>query len=124
MDNKISDLEDRLNTAMQESDVATLDLLLADNLIFTNHLGQIMTKQDDLNAHQSGFVDIEAIERSEQQILQQETLAIVSVLARIRGRFGQDYAALPLRFTRMWQRSKKGDFQVIAAHSSLMAQPR
>ncbi len=119
MNPEITELENQLSTAMLNSDVATLDQLLADNLIFTNHLGQIMTKQDDLNAHQSGFVDIEAIQRTEQQIQQHDDIAVVSVLARIRGRFGQDHAEIPLRFTRVWRQSKENNCQVIAAHSSL-----
>jgi len=33
---------------MLKSDVNTLDELLSSDLVFTNHLGHLMTKQDDL----------------------------------------------------------------------------
>ena len=66
--NGIVALEEQLETAMLNSDVAVLDHLLADDLIFTSHLGQIMSKQDDLEAHKSGFVKINSIDQSEQHI--------------------------------------------------------
>lgn len=55
---QIETCEERLRQAMLHSDVSTLDELLADDLLFTNHLGQLMTKQDDLKAHRTGMVKI------------------------------------------------------------------
>ena len=54
--NSIIVIEDQLKTAMIDSDVLVLDQLISDDLIFTRHLGQIMSKQDDLEAHRSGSV--------------------------------------------------------------------
>ena len=51
MKNKIIELEERLRLAMLNSDVATLDELISPNLLFTNHLGVLVSKEDDLSAH-------------------------------------------------------------------------
>jgi hypothetical protein len=54
LQSKIVELEERLRQAMLRSEVSVLDKLIAPELIFTNHLGQLVTKQDDLASHQSG----------------------------------------------------------------------
>lgn len=43
--------EAELQQAMLDSNVKALDRLLDDDLTFTNHLGMVLGKQDDLTAH-------------------------------------------------------------------------
>lgn len=112
-------LEEQLTTAIMNSDTVVLNHLLDDDLIFTNHLGQIMSKNDDLEAHRSGFVKIKSIKQSEYQIKPKENIAIVSVLSRIDGEFGGKESNAALRFTRIWQKNRNDDWQVTAAHSTL-----
>ncbi len=119
-EDQIQAFEERLKNAMLVSDVSELDSLLAPDLIFTNHLGQIMTKQDDLNAHQSGEMKIEKIEFSDQQIKIIDSVSIVTVQARILGNFGGVLSEGVLRFTRIWQKASNDSWQVIAAHSSVV----
>ena len=123
MDNNgIVALEDQLKVAMLNSDVPVLNHLLSDDLLFTSHLGQIMSKQDDLEAHKSGFVKIKSIDQSEQHVKMKGDLAIVSVLACIQGEFGGEQSEAALRFTRIWQRNANDNWQVIAAHSSIVSE--
>lgn len=114
----IQRLEDRLKTAMLHSDVAELDDLLASDLIFTNHIGQIMTKQDDLNTHKSGLLTIEKLDLYDQLIKFSQNIAIVSACAHIRGNFGGKTSESTLRFTRIWQETSPDKWQIVAAHSS------
>ncbi|MGI0117495.1 nuclear transport factor 2 family protein [Zooshikella sp. RANM57] len=113
-------LEEQLKTAMLNSDIHTLDQLLADDLIFTNHLGQVMSKQDDLKAHQSGYVKIKAISQSEQLIKLQGSIAVVSVLSHIQGEIAGELSEVVLRFMRIWQKREDDQWQVIAANSCLV----
>jgi hypothetical protein len=46
--------EAQLRDAMLAGNVKALDTLLADDLVFTNQVGQCLTKADDLAAHSSG----------------------------------------------------------------------
>ena len=110
--------EEALKQAMLTSDVEALDRLLADDLIFTNHLGHLMNKQDDLEAHRSGAVAIESVELSDQNIRRMGDAAIVTVAAHIAGQFAGSSFAETLRFTRVWQVVAPGQWQVIVAHSS------
>ena len=112
--------EEKLRQAMASSDVEVLDELLSPSLIFTNHLGQVITKSDDLEGHKKGDLIIENLKLSDQQIKFVGESAIVSVLAEILG----SYKGLPangnFRFTRVWA-NEKGAWQVVAGHSSIVA---
>jgi len=49
MENRtIENLEEKLRHAMLTSDVSALDELIADDLVFTMHTGQVVNKQFDL----------------------------------------------------------------------------
>src|ERR1700724_1138922 len=65
---QILDAEDRLRTAMLNSDLAALDELLAPELIFTNNLGHLLGKEDDLVAYRSGMLKVKDLRPSEQRV--------------------------------------------------------
>jgi len=117
---QIKQCEERLKQAMLRSDVAALDELLAPDLSFTNHLGQLMTKQDDLQAHKSGMLKINKITFSDQKIKIYGDVAVVSVQAHISGDFAGTVSEEHFRFTRVWIKSANNDCQVIAGHSSIV----
>ncbi|MEM9218129.1 MAG: nuclear transport factor 2 family protein [Cyanobacteria bacterium P01_F01_bin.150] len=115
---EIQAAEDALKQAMLASNVDILERLLADDLIFTNHLGQQMSKQDDLEAHRSGAIAIEVVDLSDLTIKVLENVAIVTVAAWIVGQFAGNAFEETLKFTRVWQAVSPGHWQVIAAHAS------
>jgi hypothetical protein len=69
MESQIRAAEEQLRIAMLRSDVSVLDALLAPELLFTNHLGQVLSKVDDLAAHRSGRLKVQELIPSEQQVL-------------------------------------------------------
>jgi ketosteroid isomerase-like protein len=118
---QIAVLEQRLCAAMRDSDVETLDALLADDLIFTDHLGGLWTKSDDLAAHRSGQIQVASVVASAQRINVRDALAVVNVRLEIAGHFGGEPASGTFRFTRVWAPAAKGRWQVVAAHSTLVS---
>ena len=117
---QILEAEERLRLAMVRSDLTVLDELLAPELVFTNHLGQVLGKQDDLAAHQSGKFKIEVLTPSDCQIQLRGNVAIVTVKINLIGSYdGTDFDN-NLRFTRIWTLSSKDTWQIVAAHSSLV----
>ena len=120
---EIEAVEAALRQAMMASDVPTLERLLADDLMFTNHLGQRMTKQDDLAAHRSGTMVINHLEPFDQHIKMLGTVAVVNVAARIVGTFAGNPFEETLRFTRVWQAMAPGTWQIIAAHATAVVNP-
>ena len=118
----IAHCEEELLIAMLESDTEGLDALLADELLFTNHLGQLMGKADDLEAHRSGAIVVEAITPSQQRILLLDGAAVVSVRTEVTGTFGGVKATSVLRFTRVWRPSADGRWQVVVGQSTLVSE--
>jgi hypothetical protein len=55
-DMEVCGLEARLRAAQLDADVAALDALLDEALLFTGPNGMLATKQQDLSAHGSGAV--------------------------------------------------------------------
>ena len=119
---QIHQAEERLRLAMLDSDVNALDKLLAPELIFTNHLGQVLRKQDDLNAHQSGLLNIETLMPSEQHIQLLGNVALVSVRVHLVGSYAGVTSNCDFRFTRVWTLASNGTWQIVAAHSSAVTQ--
>jgi ketosteroid isomerase-like protein len=114
--------EERLRQAMLASDVGALDELIADDLIFTDHTGQRVAKQDDLQMHRSGAIRCNTIDASERTLsLLGDEVAVVSVLTRISGVFRGAPAVADLRFTRVWRRTPSGSWQIAAGHSSVVS---
>lgn len=117
---QIKKCEEQLRQAMLHSDIPALDKLLADDLTFTNHLGQLMTKQNDLDAHKSKILDINKISFSDQKIKIYECIAIVTVQAHITGSFDGEESENNFRFTRVWSKTSNKEWQIIIGHSSIV----
>ena len=105
---------------MLQSDVADLDELLAEDLVFTNQLGHVMSKADDLGAHESGILKIDRIDLSGQEIKLIQDTAIVTVQARILGSFAGESSENDFRFTRVWAKTADKQWQLVVAHSCLL----
>lgn len=115
---QIETLEVRLVEALKTSNVDELNILIADTALFTNHNGHLVTKQDDLETHRSGNLQIFSLETSAQLIQDHGDVAVVSVVKNISGSFsGHTYAGIH-RYTRVWKKNEAGAWQVIAAHES------
>ena len=117
---QIIECEQRLQAAMLNSDVSALDELLAEDLLFTNHLGQVYSKQDDLGAHRSGLLEIESLSPSERHIRTLPGVAIVTLRMQIVGSYDGVASAGDFRFTRVWRLSSTGRWQIAVAHSCLV----
>lgn len=116
----IEALEEALRQAMLASDVATLDSLIADDMIFTTQAGELITKEMDLNAHRSRTQRLTMLDGSEQQIRQYGDTAVVSVRMELAGTFAGHAFGGAYRYTRVWL--NRGErWQVIAAHVSPLA---
>lgn len=112
--------EGQLKQAMLNSDIASLDNLLDMDLVFTTHTGQLLTKRQDLDAHQSGMINIEEINNSDEIMLIHDDTVIVSLKSEIKGLFNGQRSDGVFRFTRVWAKTSSGFWRVVAGHSSLI----
>ncbi|MEO0409324.1 MAG: nuclear transport factor 2 family protein [Cyanobacteria bacterium P01_A01_bin.135] len=119
-ESQIAELEARLRRAMLTSDVSELDALIAAELIFTSHLGQVVSKEEDLAMHRSGVLELTDLTLSEQRIRIYEGFAVVSVQAHLRGRYDGQALDEHIRYTRVWGKSSAGPLQIVAGHGSVI----
>ena len=120
-ESQIAELEERLRKAMLSSDVAELDVLIAPELLFTNYLGQLVSKQQDLDIHQSGSLKFTELTPSDQRIQLYEGFSVVSVQMHLQGSFGGTPMDEHIRFTRVWSISSAGFLQIVVGHASVVS---
>lgn len=121
VETQIVNAEERLRLAMLASDVSVLNELLAPDIIITSHLGELLSKQDDLAAHESGIFQIDELNPSERHIQLHGDVAIVSVRMQISGRYKDDPTHGDFRFTRVWAVSSRNNWHIVAAHIGIIA---
>ena len=120
LETEIVEVERRLQEAMLKSSVEELENLLADDLLFTNHMGVVTTKEADVSAHESGAVKIDRLEFSDRRMRFLGDVVVVIVRVEISGVFMGTPASGSFQFTRVWRRNTKG-WQVVVGHSCLVA---
>jgi ketosteroid isomerase-like protein len=120
IETQIINLEERLAQAMLASDVNVLNELLAPEIIITSHLGELLGKQDDLAAHESGLIKIHELKPSQQRIQIHGEVAIVSVRVQLSGSYNGTPANGDFRFTRVWAVCASGTWQIVAAHIGMI----
>lgn len=111
MDTEIRRLEEALRIAMLASDVAALDALIADDLIFVGPSGEAFGKQDDLALHRSGRQRLHAAEWQSVQVALHDQTAVTLVTADLAGTFDGTAFAGRFRYCRFWVRTA-GTWQV------------
>lgn len=112
----IEQLEERLRRAMLAGDVAELDRLISDRLLFVTPDGVKIDKQGDLEAHRSGFIRVSVLTPHERHIEEFGSMAIVNVAMEMAGSFAGTPFAGQFRFTRVWFQ-EEGQVRVVAGHA-------
>jgi hypothetical protein len=121
-ESQIIEIEERLRQAMLKSDVSELNALIAPELIFTNYLGHLVSKQEDLNIHQSGILNFTELTPSDRHIQINPGFSVVSIKIHIIGTYDGAQINQHCRFTRVWAISSTGTLQIIAGHVGLVSE--
>ena len=101
-------LEERLRAAMLTGNVAELDALIDDRLLFIGPDGRVYGKQDDLELHRSGAEQVTRADFEEIQVEQHGLIAISTVRASMAGTFQGESFEGHFRYIRTWLRSEHG----------------
>ena len=124
-DAEIVALEADLRRAQLDADVATLDRLIADELLFTGPDGRLGTKAEDLAAHRAGVVRIRAHEPEELRIRAVgDTVRIVALQTRLMVEANGTPVSGTYRYTRVWAREQGGPWRIVAGHVSAVVPQR
>lgn len=114
----VVEAEDRLRQAQLNSDVGALERLVAPDLMFTSHFGQVFGKEDELAFHRSGVLQLSQSSPSEERIQLYQEFAVVSVLMHLVGTYQGAPIDQRIRYTRIWKITPDGSVQVVAGHAS------
>lgn len=111
--------EARLRAAQLDADVAALDAMIADELLFTGPDGSLGAKAQDLEAHGAGIVRFRAHEPEE---LRMRRVGADVVVTALRARLAVEVAGAMVRgtwrYTRVWAREDGGPWRVVGGHVS------
>ncbi|WP_228557962.1 MULTISPECIES: nuclear transport factor 2 family protein [unclassified Myxococcus] len=95
--------EEALRRAMLSSDVAALDALLSDDLLFVSHTGHVLDKESDLESHRSGALRLTRVDFTDTHFRYLSAGAVVVVHAALSGEFQGARFEGNFRYTRVWQ---------------------
>src|SRR5688500_2216494 len=119
-DAEIAALEAELRAAQLAADVAALDRLISDDLLFTGPDGALATKAEDLTAYREGVMRVTAHEPRDLRV--RRVGADVAIVA-LRTRMAGSYAGTPFdaiaRYTRVWAR-EGGRWRIVAGQVSVV----
>ncbi len=111
--------ERRLQAAQLAGDIAALDQLLDDRLIFTfGPEGKCYTKQDDLHVHRSRQQVLTKVIEEDLTVLVEGRTGVTWFLGALEGTFAGTPFAARLRYTRTWIHTDDHGWRVVAAHAS------
>jgi ketosteroid isomerase-like protein len=114
IETQIRACEERLYTAMRASDLAELDALISDELLFAGPTGELATKAMDLELHRSGSTQFHEFTPKELEIrVWSEQFALASAKIFLSGTFlGQAFAG-DYRYTRVWRKDPQRGWQIV-----------
>ena len=118
---QIQQYEERLRVAMLLSDVAALDELIDDDLLFVGPGGGIHTKEDDLQLHRSGAPRMSQADWLAVEVRNHGAACITVLTAQLSGTFPAELFSGMFRYFRTWAeregawRVEPGSVSVIAA---------
>jgi len=105
--------EQALLSAIRRQDVAQLDLLLHEDLLFTLPTGQTITKADDMDSYRAGHMVIKSLQAGQQQIQLIGAAAVVAVTVTLEGTYQGQPLVGTYRYLRVWQQHQDA-WRVIA----------
>lgn len=114
----LRDAERRLQRAQLTSDVAELDRLLDERLVFTGPGGRLYTKDDDLRVHRSGEQSMSRVEPENLDALVVGGAGVTWFLGTVAGTLAGEPFTARVRYTRTWAHHRQRGWRLIAAHVS------
>ncbi|HEY7580185.1 MAG TPA: nuclear transport factor 2 family protein [Acetobacteraceae bacterium] len=117
----IIELDRKRMQAMAQKDVATLNDLLADDLIYTHSSARLDTKQSLIGAMESGATVYNAVDPSDIKAQDLGSAVVLTGIARIRVTSGGKPNAFAVRFTDVYA-DRGGKWQMVAWQSTRLAE--
>ena len=114
---KVIDLDRQRMSAMAQKDIATLNKLIADDLVYTHSSARLDTKQSLIGAMESGETVYTAVVPSDVKAQDLGDTVVLTGNARISVNSGGNAMNFGVRFTDVWV-NKSGQWQMVAWQST------
>jgi ketosteroid isomerase-like protein len=114
---KIIDLDKKRMHAMAQKDIATLNALLSDDLVYTHSTARLDTKQSLIGAMESGKTVYTAVEPSDVKAQDLGNAVVLTGAARIGVTANGNPVSFRVRFTDVYV-NKGGQWQMVAWQST------
>jgi ketosteroid isomerase-like protein len=114
---KIIDLDKKRMHAMAQKDIATLNALLSDDLVYTHSTARLDTKQSLIGAMESGKTVYTAVEPSDVQAQDLGEAVVLTGSARMGVTANGNPVSFRVRFTDVYV-NKGGQWQMVAWQST------
>jgi hypothetical protein len=114
---KIIDLDKKRMHAMGQKDIATLNALLSDDLVYTHSTARLDTKQSLIGAMESGRTVYTAVEPSDVKAQDLGDAVVLTGSARIGVMSSGNPVSFRVRFTDVYV-NKGGQWQMVAWQST------
>jgi ketosteroid isomerase-like protein len=116
-DDEIVGCEAELRGAQLNADVAALERVIADDLLFTGPDGQLGSKAEDLHLHASRTVRFRSHDPEELRVRRVgRDVAVSALRARLAVEVGGKLVSGIFRYTRVWARENGGTWRVVGGH--------
>lgn len=119
-DDPILIAEDALRTAMLAGDVATLDRLIDDELMFVSHLGRVVGKPEDLEMHRTRRLRLTSMTPSDRRIMRLGDTTVVTVRMHTTAIVDGVDVEETFRYTRVWHHRADG-WKIVAGQMTIVA---
>ena len=113
----VIDLDKKRMTAMAQKDIATLNALLSDDLVYTHSTARLDTKESLIGAMESGRTVYTAVVPSDVKAQDLGDTVVLTGNARISVNSGGNAMNFGVRFTDVWV-NKGGQWQMVAWQST------
>ena len=114
---RIIDLDKKRMTAMAQKDIATLNAVLSDDLVYTHSSARLDTKQSLIKAMESGATVYTAVEPSDVQAQDLGDAVVLTGVARISVMARGNPNSFSVRFTDVYA-NKGGQWQMVTWQST------
>ena len=116
----LRDAEERLQRAQLHSNVAELDELIDERLVFTGPDGRLYGKQDDLGLHAQGRQVMSKVEQHDLRVIVAGPVGVTCFYGWLEGSLDDEPFAAQLRYTRSWLFDDTHGWQLLAGHASIV----
>ena len=116
---KIINLDRQRMTAMTQMDLATLEVLLSDDLVYTHAMGRVDTKRSLIADIASRSVVFEAMEPFDVNAQDFGSVVVLTGLTRTRITRNGKPLAISTRFTDVWA-NNSGEWQMVAWQATII----